>query len=350
MTGDEPTTFEIDGPAALERRLASITAAKREASRIRSRIAEVEAELESLDAEYGAAVQRLEGEEADVRKLAGFSFTGLIADLRGSREEALEREIAEAAAARLEVATLLERQDAEVRELSSLQDRLVALGDPDVEWQDALADRERWVEVHGGETAERLTRIATEMRDLDDEMRECEEAREVAGEALSRLDGVAEALGAAEDWSGFDTWFGGGVFTRSEKHDQLDEASRRIHEAEDSLRRFGARPLHAVAGLDVDLGNAIVVEGEKVLNPTGLRHDDEFIRHKMLDALGDLALAGAPILGHYRGRRAGHASTNLLLRKLFATPMAYEMVTCDATMARKLPGVGVKASDLVRVA
>ena len=103
-------------------------------------------------------------------------------------------------------------------------------------------------------------------------------------------------------------------------------------------------------GLGGNLGNAIVVEGEKVLNPTGLRHDDEFIRHKMLDALGDLALAGAPILGHYRGRRAGHASTNLLLRKLFATPMAYEMVTCDATMARKLPGVGVKASDLVRVA
>ncbi|MCB0976234.1 MAG: hypothetical protein KDB02_02135 [Acidimicrobiales bacterium] len=256
MTGDEPTTFEIDGPAALERRLASITAAKREASRIRSRIAEVEAELESLDAEYGAAVQRLEGEEADVRKLAGFSFTGLIADLRGSREEALEREIAEAAAARLEVATLLERQDAEVRELSSLQDRLVALGDPDVEWQDALADRERWVEVHGGETAERLARIATEMGDLDDEMRECEEAREVAGEALSRLDGVAEALGAAEDWSGFDTWFGGGVFTRSEKHDQLDEASRRIHEAEDSLRRLSKE----LADIGEEVGSAVTVD------------------------------------------------------------------------------------------
>lgn len=103
-------------------------------------------------------------------------------------------------------------------------------------------------------------------------------------------------------------------------------------------------------GLGGNLDNAIVVEGERVLNPGGLRHEDEFIRHKMLDALGDLALAGAPILGRYRGVRAGHAATNALLRKLFSTPMAVEMVICDSETARKLPGVGVKSSDVSRVA
>ena len=103
-------------------------------------------------------------------------------------------------------------------------------------------------------------------------------------------------------------------------------------------------------GLGGTLENAIVVDGPAVLNPEGLRFEDEYVRHKMLDALGDLALAGVPLLGRYRGHRAGHAATNRLLRKLFATPMAYEMVTCDASTAQMLPGVGVKPSDISRVA
>ena len=85
-----------------------------------------------------------------------------------------------------------------------------------------------------------------------------------------------------------------------------------------------------------------------MLNPGGLRRSDEFVRHKMLDALGDLALAGAPILGAYRGVRAGHGATNRLLRKLFATPGAFEYVTLDAEAAAQLPGAGVGVADLRR--
>ena len=92
--------------------------------------------------------------------------------------------------------------------------------------------------------------------------------------------------------------------------------------------------------------NAVVVDGDSVLSPSGLRHDDEAVRHKMLDALGDLALAGAPLLARYTGHRAGHALTNKLLRKLFATPGAYRMVACDKSMASRLPGVGVHRKDL----
>lgn len=96
--------------------------------------------------------------------------------------------------------------------------------------------------------------------------------------------------------------------------------------------------------------NAVVVDGADVLSPGGLRHDDEAVRHKMLDALGDLALAGAPILGRYRGVRAGHALTNQLLRKLFATPSAFRIVTCSENQLGSLPGVGVDHSDLVTTA
>jgi len=94
------------------------------------------------------------------------------------------------------------------------------------------------------------------------------------------------------------------------------------------------------------LENAVVFDGEKVLSPGGLRHKDEPVRHKMLDALGDLALAGAPILGRYTGVRAGHAMTNRLLRKLFATPGAWAAVSCEGLTGGKLPGIGVHRGDL----
>lgn len=74
------------------------------------------------------------------------------------------------------------------------------------------------------------------------------------------------------------------------------------------------------------LENAIVVDRGRVLNPGGLRREDEFVRHKILDAVGDLALAGAPIIGRYVGEKAGHEMTNLLLRELYARPEAWEHV------------------------
>jgi UDP-3-O-[3-hydroxymyristoyl] N-acetylglucosamine deacetylase len=96
--------------------------------------------------------------------------------------------------------------------------------------------------------------------------------------------------------------------------------------------------------------NAVVVDGDKVLTPGGLRHVDEAVRHKMLDALGDLYTAGAPILGRYTGTRSGHAMTNKLLHALFADKTVWRWVTCDAKIAARLPGVGVSVADLEAVA
>ncbi len=74
------------------------------------------------------------------------------------------------------------------------------------------------------------------------------------------------------------------------------------------------------------LENAIVLNDEGIMNPEGLRHNDEFIRHKLLDAIGDLYLAGGQILGAYDSSRSGHALNNALLHKLFATEGAWELV------------------------
>lgn len=98
------------------------------------------------------------------------------------------------------------------------------------------------------------------------------------------------------------------------------------------------------------LENAVVVDGAKVLSPGGFRHPDEAVRHKMLDALGDLALAGAPILGRYVGEKAGHALTNLLLHELFSRRDAWRRVTCDPRTAATLPGVGLVAEEIPEVA
>lgn len=98
------------------------------------------------------------------------------------------------------------------------------------------------------------------------------------------------------------------------------------------------------------LANAVVVDGSTVQNPEGFRHPDEAVRHKMLDAVGDLALAGAPIIGKYTGIRAGHGVTNRLLRKLFATPDAFRLDSCDVTDVAGLPGVARDEEAMRRIA
>lgn len=81
------------------------------------------------------------------------------------------------------------------------------------------------------------------------------------------------------------------------------------------------------------LDNAIVIDGDRILNPGGLRFHDEFVRHKLLDALGDLYVLGMPILGRYTGVRSGHALNNSLVRALLARRGAFEIVRRPAQAA-----------------
>jgi UDP-3-O-[3-hydroxymyristoyl] N-acetylglucosamine deacetylase len=93
--------------------------------------------------------------------------------------------------------------------------------------------------------------------------------------------------------------------------------------------RLKAKGLALGAGLE----NTIVVGDDGVINEEPLRFGDEFVRHKLLDAVGDLALAGAPIAGRYEGVRAGHALNNRLLRALFADPDAWRLERAPAEPA-----------------
>lgn len=97
------------------------------------------------------------------------------------------------------------------------------------------------------------------------------------------------------------------------------------------------------------LANAVVVEGDRILNPEGLREPQEFVRHKMLDAVGDLYLGGAAIIGRFVGDRSGHRTNNLLLRALFANPGAYRHVTAGHLMTRGY-GAGLSVSPGIAAA
>jgi len=101
-----------------------------------------------------------------------------------------------------------------------------------------------------------------------------------------------------------------------------------LHEVE-ALRKMGL----ARGG---SLDNAIVIDGDTILNEGGLRYEDEFVRHKILDALGDLLLCGAQIIGQYEGIKAGHQMNNEILRKLFATKDAWEFVELTEAQHRAL--------------
>ena len=92
-----------------------------------------------------------------------------------------------------------------------------------------------------------------------------------------------------------------------------------LHEVE-ALRSMGL----ARGG---SMENVVVIEGDRVLNPEGLRRPDEFVRHKALDAIGDLYVLGAPILGRFEGELAGHHINNLLVRALAAQPHAWRIRT-----------------------
>ena len=72
--------------------------------------------------------------------------------------------------------------------------------------------------------------------------------------------------------------------------------------------------------------NTLALDDTGLVNPQLRRFEDEFVRHKILDAIGDMALAGAPILGRFSGAKSGHATNNALLRALFSDPSAFALV------------------------
>lgn len=124
------------------------------------------------------------------------------------------------------------------------------------------------------------------------------------------------------------------VFTDDTQYASIDFSSTSFVKEVSRARTFGfLREIEMLRERDLALGgsmdNAIVVDDYRVLNEDGLRYEDEFVKHKILDAIGDLYLLGHSLIGAFYGYKSGHALNNKLLNKLIATKGAWEEVTFD---------------------
>ncbi len=115
-----------------------------------------------------------------------------------------------------------------------------------------------------------------------------------------------------------------------------------LHEVEAMQKRGFA--------LGGSLENAVVVDRFRILNEDGLRYRDEFVRHKILDLVGDVALLGKPIIGHFKAEKSGHALNNSFLRKLLAAPKAWELLEAEVAHKPAYTGVRLPAFGLLDVA
>jgi len=149
--------------------------------------------------------------------------------------------------------------------------------------------------------------------------------------------GKYAALTPADEFElGFEIAFPSAAIGRQRVELTVTETSFRKELA--AARTFGF--LHEVEALRAaglarggSLENVIVIDGDRILNPEGLRFADEFVRHKALDAIGDLYVLGAPVLGRFEGRYAGHAVNNKLVRALCANRSAWRLRTLTSTLA-----------------
>ncbi len=121
-------------------------------------------------------------------------------------------------------------------------------------------------------------------------------------------------------------------FQQSSKHAEIDFSTTSFVKEVSRARTFGfMREVEWLRGRNLALGgsldNAVVVDDYRVLNEDGLRYEDEFVKHKILDAIGDLYLLGHSLIGAFHGHKSGHELNNQLLRKLLTTRSAWEQVS-----------------------
>lgn len=171
-------------------------------------------------------------------------------------------------------------------------------------------------------------------------------------EVSVNIDGKTASFKPFEGFKvGFCIDFDHPAFASRNKKASLDFSSTSFVKEVSRARTFGfMRDIEYLRSQNLALGgsfdNAIVVDDYRVLNDEGLRYDDEFVKHKILDAVGDLYLLGKSLIGEFYGYKSGHHLNNLLLRKLLETEEAYEVVTFeqdeeDAPISYQRPAAAV---------
>jgi hypothetical protein len=223
----------VDGD--IEARLAEAAEAMREHDLTAGRCVELRARAEELQRQIVALQDGYDGERRDVRRLEGVSLARVVSALRGSREDDLARERAEADAAGYRVVEAQARLAAVQRDESAAQARLDELTDAPTTYAAVLDEKEALLSRSGDPRATRLLELADERGRLLAETREVGEAIAAAQRATNALAAVARELGTASGWSTYDTFFGGGALSSAIKHSRMDEAAIAARHADECL-------------------------------------------------------------------------------------------------------------------
>jgi hypothetical protein len=213
-------------PDDFEQRLATAAEALREYEVTARRSADLRRRMDEMTTQLARLRTWRADEQEDVQRLESLSLTRVLASLRGTRDDTLERERAEADAARYRVAEAEGRLEALRRERDAAEARLGQLATAPATYAAVLDDTERHLGESGDPRGVRLLELADERGRLTGDVHELTEAMQAARTAWHALRQVTEKLGSASGWSTYDTFFGGGALGSAIKHSRLDEAAQ----------------------------------------------------------------------------------------------------------------------------
>jgi hypothetical protein len=219
----------------LDAQIASAAADLREHDNLTHRIAGLDTTLAGHDERVRELTARLHREERDVGRLAGLTIDSVLARLRGSHADDLERQLAERDAVRYQLGEAHAQLDLVLREREHDDERLAGLADAARVVDEALAAKEAFLRDSGDPRAAKLLVMAEQRGRLVAETREIDEAIRAAHDAVQALWVATERLGSAGSWSTYDTWLGGGLLGSMVKHDRLDQAQQAASYAESRL-------------------------------------------------------------------------------------------------------------------
>ena len=222
----------VDG---MEKRLAAAAARLRGRDLTAAQVTELAGRRDALTAEVATRRAEMAVEQRDVERLENLSLTRILASLKGSRDDRLAREQAEADAARYRVAEAEAQLRAVHGDWEAARARLAESATAPADYAAVLEEKERYLRHSGDPLGRRLLELAEERGRLTGEAREVAEALAAAGAARDALAAVQASLDSASGWSTYDTFFGGGAISSAIKHSRLDEAARQAAHADRCL-------------------------------------------------------------------------------------------------------------------
>src|SRR5215469_5656199 len=233
LAGGSGTTWSNQSMSDdIDQRLAAAAQAVRELEVTRRRCSDLQARQDHLGNELAALQAQYRIEQKDVDRLEHMSLARVLVALKGSRDEALAREHAEADAVRMRLADAQARLEAVRKQHRAAQEQLDHLASAPDDYTALLAEKERHLTESGDPRRTALLSLADERGRLNAELGEMAKAAQAADSARQALLQTEDKLGSASGWNAYDTFFGGGMLATAMEHSRLDEAAAAAAEAD----------------------------------------------------------------------------------------------------------------------